>query len=266
MPIRLLAVDLDGTLLNESKVLSRPVCDAVAAAVSVGVKVVVATARPPRSVCQFYDQLELATPTINYNGAMVFDPASAQPLLHRPMDIDLARQVCDFARAKMPDVLISLEIQDRWLTDRVDAAYHTETSRQFIPDLLAPLSEILDRPVTKLMLLAAHEPLLLLEAEIISKFSSEITVTRSDRDLLQIMTAGTDKGMALEFVAKHLSIPLAECLAIGDAPNDQAMLERAGVGIAMGQSGRQLQKIATHVVADNNHDGVAEAIMKYVLP
>lgn len=265
MSIRLLAVDLDGTLLNQSKAISRPVCDAVDAAAGRGVKVVIATARPPRSVRQFYRQLALTTPTINYNGAMVYDPVNTQPLLHRTMDVELTRRLCEFARAQLPEVLISLEIEDRWLTDRFDPAYHTETSRQFSPDLLAPLPDLLTGPVTKLMLLAAHQPLLNLEAEIIAMFSSQINVTRSDRDLLQIMVAGTDKGMALEFVAQYLNIPLAECLAIGDAPNDQAMLERAGVGVAMGQSAQQLKQVATHVVADNEHDGVAEAIKEYLL-
>src|SRR5215211_6693608 len=97
-PIRLVAVDLDGTLLNDSKQVTEQTAEALACLPDRGVKLVIASARPPRSVRHIYQQLNLDTLQINYNGALIWDEPNQQAMLHRPIPGKLARQVIEYAR------------------------------------------------------------------------------------------------------------------------------------------------------------------------
>src|SRR6266508_4518828 len=96
--IRLVAVDLDGTLLNDSKKVTEQTAGALACLPARGVKLVIASARPPRSVRGIYQELKLDTLQINYNGALIWDEANGKALFHRPMPGTLAREVIDTAR------------------------------------------------------------------------------------------------------------------------------------------------------------------------
>ncbi|HUX16625.1 MAG TPA: HAD-IIB family hydrolase, partial [Phycisphaerae bacterium] len=152
MAIRLVALDLDGTLLDSNKRLTLRTQGAIERANRMGVRVVIASARPPRSVQPLYDRLGLRTVQIVYNGAMVWDPVRHKVLLHRPLATDAARQVIDAARGKFPDTLVSLEVLNRWYTDRFDEALAQDNGVTLRPDGIGPLEEILIEPVTKLML------------------------------------------------------------------------------------------------------------------
>src|SRR4051812_33412172 len=117
-PIRLVAIDLDGTLLNDSKEVTQRTAAALKCLPNSGVKVVIASARPPRSVAGFYRELGLDTWQINYNGALIWDPKERRAVFHQPLDAMLARQIINIARAQYPEVTVACEVLDRWLTDR----------------------------------------------------------------------------------------------------------------------------------------------------
>src|SRR6476469_243867 len=125
--IRLVAVDLDGTLLNDSKEVTQRTASALACLPAQGVRVVIASARPPRSVRALYRSLKLDTLQINYNGALIWDETNGRAFFHKPMDGELARAIIDRARERFDEVLVSCEILDRWCTDRDDHTYTTET-------------------------------------------------------------------------------------------------------------------------------------------
>ena len=94
-----------------------------------------ATARPPRSVLPYYTRLKLQTPQINYNGALIWDEGRKKIIRHTPLDQNVARKVIAFARRKYRDVLVSIEILDKWYTDHYSDVpeYATEVSRNFSP-------------------------------------------------------------------------------------------------------------------------------------
>src|SRR4029077_6091018 len=116
-PIRLVAIDLDGTLLNDSKQISDRTVAAISFLPGRGVRVVIATARPPRSVRHIYQQLGLDSFQINYNGALIWDEAQKAAVFHRPMAGELAREMIAHARSLYADLLVSCEVMDRWFTD-----------------------------------------------------------------------------------------------------------------------------------------------------
>ena len=266
MKIHLVAIDLDGTLLNSAK----QVTDATAAILrgarkTHGLRVVLASARPPRSTLPFYRQLGLDTPMINYNGALVYDPPSQSVLLHRPIPLDTTRALVASARRHDPSVLVSAEILDRWFTDRLDASYQTETARHHEPDMVGPLDSWLDRPVTKLLLLDKPPGLKKIVAAFRKEFTHQISMVQTEAFLLQVMHPTVSKEQALRVVAAEMNLDRREVMAIGDNANDVGMLKWAGVGVAMSNSAPETLLAADYVAEHNDADGAAKAIHEIIV-
>ncbi len=234
-PVELVAIDIDGTLLRTDKRLSRPVAQAVAQAVKLGVRVVLATARPPRSVREIYQHLKLDTYQINYNGALVYDPMTGRTVHHQPLDPALAMRIIKLARKIYRPTVVSVEILDRWYTDHVDETLPTETSRRFNPDFVGPLEAFMHVPLTKLMLLAPPERMATVRAAGEAKFAGKVAIAISDPHLLQVIHPLADKGIALERIAKHYGIKRQNVMAIGDASQRRGHGEMGGHGRGDGQ-------------------------------
>jgi Cof subfamily protein (haloacid dehalogenase superfamily) len=263
--IKLVAVDLDGTLLDDRKQVSHRAAGALAEVAARGVKVVIASARPPRSVRHIYSALKLDTLQINYNGALIWDPPAEKAIFHKPMPGRLVRQIVEHARRLRPDVLVSCELLDRWYTDRIDSKHTTETGRLFPPDVIAPLEEFFDVSMTKILLLGERQMLIELETTLGMAYQDEIAIVRTDSDLIQIMDKRVDKSVALQQVARHYNVKPKQILAIGDAHNDIGMLRMAGAAVAM-DNAQPAVKAAAHWVAPSNNDhGVHAALVRYGL-
>jgi len=266
MKIQLVAIDLDGTLLTSAK----EVTDTTAAILRAarqdwGVHVVLASARPPRSVEPIYRLLDLDTPTINYNGALVYHPPSGRVIMHRPIPAKIAGGIVALARGMFPDVLVSAEALDHWFTDRFDPHYATETSLLFGPDLVAPVESWLTQSMTKLLLLGRGEWLGRIDAAIHRDFTHQVVTVQTEPTLLQVMHATVSKAQALRVVAAEMGVSRDQVMAIGDNANDVGMLQWAGVAVAMGNAAPQVLAVADHVTDHHDADGAAKAIRKLVL-
>ena len=262
--IGLVAIDLDGTLLNDSKRVSERTAAALRCLPGRGVRVVIASARPPRSVRHIYRELGLDTWQINYNGAMIWDEPAARVVLHEPIEPATARRVVDHARGLFPGVAVSVEVRDLWMTDRVEQTYLTETSRLFAPDRVAPVDVLCREPVTKLLLLGAPGMITAL-ASALAETHPDVSVMRSDPDLIQVMNRGASKATALRAVAANYRVPMDRVMAIGDAPNDVSMLTAAGVAVAMDNASADVKRAAHWTAPSNNDHGVHAALARYGL-
>ncbi len=263
--IRMVAIDIDGTILRGDKRLSLKVVTAVKMATKKGVRVVLATARPPRSVKEIYGILGLTTLQVNYNGALIFDPLRKSTLLHLQIEPELVLEVIKAARAKEPSVVVSMEDLDRSFTDRIDPTLQTETDKQFPPDQVGNIESFLTHPITKLMLMQRAEKMNRVRKLLEHKFKDRVAFAASDSHLMQVMNKAADKAHAVAWVASHYNIPPEQVMCIGDAPNDSQMLAWAGLGVAMGNGWKDAKKHADVIVPTNDEDGVAYAIMRYVL-
>ena len=265
--IRLVAIDLDGTLLSSRKSITPKTHTAIRAALAKGVHIVLATARPPRSVRDYYGALKLKTPTINYNGALIWDEIRRKTVDHVPLDVTVAKKVIAWARKIYPGLLVSVEILDKWYTDHYEEIpeYMTETAKQFTPDFIGPLDAFMRVPITKLMLLGLPPRIIELEQGIAVKFATSISQTRSDAHMLQLMSPNTSKARALAKIAHLLDVPQEEVLAIGDAPNDVRMLQWAAAAAVPTNGWDAAKEVADTIIPSNDDDGVAEALRKYVL-
>ena len=261
--IKLVAIDLDGTLLDSNKKVSEQTVRALQCLT--GARVVIASARPPRSVRHIYGQLGLDTWQINYNGALIWDETAQQPIFHRPLKATLSREMVDVARDMFDEVLIHAEIMDKWYTDRDDMSHTTETGKLFKPDGICPVDEFCAHPITKLMMLGDPPILTRIEALLLEQFSDHVSILHTDRDLLQIMDKRVSKAVALQKVATHYGIKQEEVMAVGDAPNDVGMLQFAGVAVAMDNAHDVVKKIADWIAPSNDDHGVHAALVRYGL-
>lgn len=262
----MLALDLDGTLLRSDKQLSKYDAVAIKEAVRRGVKVVLATARPPRSSKKIHKKLGLDTPLINYNGALIYDVAKDEQVYHEPLDSKVARSIIKLARSIEPSVVVSLEVQDKWYTDHDDPRFKTATAKRFKPDYVGTLIVPLSRPITKLMLLFHAEQLNPIRDAILEEFGEHAAFPESDKTIIQIVHPSVDKGAALARVAEGYGIETSRVCAIGDAPNDSGMLRWAGLGLAVGNAfGSALE--SANVVLDRTNDerAVGLAVERYIL-
>ncbi|MEM8739304.1 MAG: Cof-type HAD-IIB family hydrolase [Planctomycetota bacterium] len=262
--VDLVAIDLDGTLLTSDKRLSVKAIEAVTEVRRRGIKVVLASARPPRTVREIYDHLKLNTHQINYNGALIQHPDHTTPLRHEPISPDLAYAICTVARKTDRKCIIALEILDKWYTDKHDPSLETETSKKFKPDYVGPLLEPLKQPITKLLVMAPPDRMAIIRRELMQRYNSAASFVCAEDHLTQIAHYRADKGRALQYLCKKYHVDLEHTMAIGDGPNDVGMLQAAGLGVAMGNAFDQAKAAADLVAPTNDEDGVAHTLWKYI--
>ncbi|QNN23963.1 HAD family hydrolase [Planctomycetales bacterium ZRK34] len=263
--IRLVALDLDGTLLTGDKQLPAATQRVIARCVECGVKVVLASARPPRSVRPVYNLLNLDTLSVHYNGALISDLRTNRYWCHMPLPADLVRDVIATARRIDPHCLISVEILDKWYTDRFDEEKAGENGRLNPPAMVGPFDAFVTAPVTKLMLLDEPKRLRPVREAINALYAGQMAMAVSDDYLIQLMHPQADKSTALMKVAEQYGVSSEQVMAVGDAPNDCGMLRWAGLGVAVANAWVEVLDSADVVVPPNDVGGVAYAIQRYVL-
>ncbi len=258
----LILLDLDGTTLQPDATLSERTCKAIAAVVAQGVLVVLASARPPRSMQPYYEELGLSSPLIAYNGALVVD-GEGKTIFQQNLNPSMAREVVALLRERQPGANISLECDDIWHIDKVDDDLRTALLRFRIE---APHSEgrvdtVLlsdDLGITK-VLFPCGDAVLTLAAEFQEAFGQRATCIPTG-DLVEIVAEGVSKGAAAARLCDHLNISPHNVIAMGNDYNDVPMLEFAGLAIAVDNAPDGVKEVAHHIAPPNWEDGVAVAL------
>lgn len=264
MAIRLLAVDLDDTLLSEACEVSEANKKAIQEAVARGVIVTIATGRMFESAQKIAKEIGLDVPLIAYNGALVQSAISEEVLMKQCLDEDAAQAVLELFREK--GWYVQLYRND---TLYVDVA--TEDTRDYEDRVKTKAVEIgkafYEDPKDILKMLAIDDPdkLDFVEETVQTAFQGKVFAPRSRPRLLEIVNAKVNKGEALRFVAEHFGVKREEVMAIGDSNNDIAMLEYAGLGVAMDNASPRVKEVADVMTKSNEEDGVAAAIKEYIL-
>lgn len=264
--VRLLAVDVDGTLLHTNGRLTDPVIAALRRAERAGVVVVLATARSPRMLREIVKVVRLEGPTINCNGAIIWNPVDERAQYHEALSSEVASAVVAAARLADPDVVVEIDLLDRCHTDRIDKALQLQVSQFVQPDSVGPLESVLNGPITRLNLVAPPERL----ARVIEVVQREFWVSRqvalflSHPCLAQVTAPLVDKGIALQRIARRIRCAREDVMAIGDAANDLGMLEWSGFGVAMANAGASVKALADAIAPSNDDNGVAWAVERWV--
>jgi len=265
--VRLLAIDVDGTLLRTDGRLPNRVTEAVQRAELGGCSVVLATARSPRLMRELTTTLRLQSPTINSNGAIIWNHLEERAQYHEAIPVELSWAVVNTARQVDPEVVVELERHGRCHTDRIDPVLQRQINRIVRPDTCGTLDEFLSEPLSRICFVASPERLEVVAEALRKGFWRHRTIAmfRPHPALLQVTHPMADKGIALQRIANRLQCAKREVMAIGDAVNDMGMLDWAGFSVAMGNAPASVKALADVEAPSCDDAGVAWAIERFVL-
>lgn len=264
MSYRLIAVDLDDTLLHSGNAVSSRTIEAIASCAKRGITVTIATGRMFRSAQTVASTLKLDVPIIAYNGGMIRSSISGETLFHRPIEETVARKVLGLFRNR--SWYLQTYIDDVLYVDkRNDRARDYENLAGVTAIPIG--TDLYSQGGCPTKMLAIEEPstILQIRAELKELYGDRLFIAISKPHFLEIANPEVDKGRALAFLANHLGIPQSDVMAIGDSENDLAMLRWAGLGVAMGTASAHVRGEADAITAGCDEDGVALAIEKFVL-
>ncbi|HMM19487.1 MAG TPA: Cof-type HAD-IIB family hydrolase [Selenomonadales bacterium] len=262
--IRLVAVDLDDTLLDRSLKISPRAKTAIRSAVDLGVTVTIATGRMYCSAAPYARELNLDVPLITYNGALIKSGVSGETLFHCPVDaattsgiLAVCRERRWHAQLYLDDELYVRERDEKTLVYEQIAGI---TARELGDGFYSTAGES-----TKILIIADPAEVPHIRGYLTERFGEKISLAVSKPFFLEIVRNGVNKGKALDSLAGRLGVKTSEVMAVGDSGNDLDMLAYAGWSVAMGNASEAVKKAADAVTGANDADGVAEAIEKYVL-
>jgi len=273
MPVRLLVLDIDGTLLDPSGQLTVPTVAAVRAAVAAGCVVTLATGRRFRTARPIADALGLELPILVQNGALIKDSVTGEVLYHRHLSCAAAAVAIAYLwhAGLQPIVYENAFTGERVFTGPVERDglvngtyfarqpdhYLRSTNLDALIPTVAPLEVAAVDDAACVSSVApglAHPDLRLIN-----------TTYSNGAGFLEVLDAGCSKAVALYELARRLDVPIAQTMAIGDNLNDLELLAAAGIGVAMGNARPEVQAVARYVTSSNAEDGVAAAIARHVL-
>ncbi|MDD4766368.1 MAG: Cof-type HAD-IIB family hydrolase [Desulfotomaculaceae bacterium] len=261
---KLVAVDLDDTLLSRDLQVTGRVRKAVAAVRAAGVYFTVSTGRMYKSAVRIAGELGIGIPLITYQGALVKNSLSGEVLVDRPLPLAYAREI--IARVHQYGYHLNAYLDDRLLMERDDEAGRRYAAIAGVEaEVVGDLLEYLDRDPTKVIAIA-KEPLIdRLKNELDPLYEGKITVSKSKPYFLEFAHIEATKGQALAFLASFFDIKREEIMAVGDSYNDLDMLEYAGLGVVVGNAREEIKKFADYVTTASYGDGVVEALEKFIL-
>ena len=271
LDIRLLVLDIDGTIAGQSNDVREPVKQAIRSAQTKGVQVAIATGRMYCSALRFYHEVGSTLPLLAYQGAWIQDPATQQIYQHLPVSRTTAEALLDYFES---DALRSLLSVHFYINDQLYVREVTPETK-----IYAERADIQPMPVGDLRKTLHSEPTKVLalsdDTTIIEQMlgslrkqytPAELYLTKSVATFFEATNPAANKGAAVRYLAEEiLGLNAQNVMTIGDNFNDLEMLEYAGLGVAMGNAPAQVQAIANWVAPDVEEDGAAAAIEAFVL-
>lgn len=256
---RLLALDIDGTIINSHHQLTRKVRLALHQVAQAGVHVVMVSARFPPSVLDFASQIGLHEPVVTLNGAFVLD-SQKQPLYRAVMDP--ADVLTILALCRLYNLEANLFIDFEWYVERIDDWIEQETAiLGFTPSILPSLAAFADQ--TEKILIMGDPARVRQLYDDLNRQARHISAAFSKPSYCEITGSGITKVTGLSQVCQSLNVPASAVVAVGDNFNDIDMLRFAGLGVAMRNAPPQVQAVADRVIGSNDEDGVADFVLAF---
>jgi HAD-superfamily hydrolase, subfamily IIB len=265
---KLIALDMDGTILKNDTTISERTKNAVKLAKQCGIKVVLASGRPMEAINNYLEELELISEedfVLSYNGAIVQNTGTKEKIVSNlltgkdahilyKLSLDMGVDINGFSKLHglvAPRNNIYIQIQ----CDEINKAlvemdfYEIKEEDEITKIIMTEDAEVLSRGIELIP----------------DNIYEEYTVLKSDKSFLEFLNKDSNKGKGLEYLANHLGITREEIISVGDAENDKHMIEFAGLGVAMGNASDDIKKIADYIAPTNEEDGVAHIIERFIL-
>ncbi len=267
MNIKLIAIDIDGTLLNEDHVLANETIEAISNARKRGVKVVLCTGRPLSGVKPYLDKLSISGNdeyAITFNGAMAQD-LDGNVISHHTLSYEGFLKTEMYSR--MLGAHYQVETTDQIIATNQELSPYTigESYLVMLPIVFKTPEQITaDTVISKAMFVDYPEVIERVKQNIPDELKEELYVVQSEPYFIEMMNKNASKGNALKDLAERLNLTAENVMALGDEGNDLTMIKYAGLGVAMGNGIDEVKNAASFITKTNSENGVAYAINKYV--
>lgn len=263
--IRLVALDLDDTLLSPELTISPANKVALEKVAAAGVKITLASGRMYRSVLPYAEALGIREiPLITYNGALLRFAGYGEIIYHQPLDSAVVEGIISIFKEERFHVNLFLD-------DKLYMEELTSEGKEYIKtsgvtgEVVGDFGRLLPASPTKILGIGDPQRLPAVKARMEKEFGKNVYFTRSKPYFLECISPEVNKGRALQKVAAFYGFSKDEVLAIGDAPNDIDMLRWAGIGVAVGNAALEVKAAADWVAPAHHMDGVAAALSRFIL-
>lgn len=263
--MKLIGVDVDGTLLNSENKISPRTRQALIRAGEMGHKIVIVSGRPTSAVKDLAKELEFDKfdgLLANYNGGSITDYSSGKVLANHNLERNLALEILDKTRF----LNIIIPYKDMILSDKNHKFLQAESQLLGLEaKVVSDIRDKLDFDPNKILFAAEIAKLEESIPFLVENFGNVTSQVRSHRNYYEIMPKGLSKGNSLLEIAKLYDIDQADIIAFGDEMNDFTMIEVAGVGVAMANAVDEIKEIADYVTLSNDEDGIGDYLEKFIL-
>ena len=266
---KMIAIDLDGTMLDDHLQVSQANIDAVNEAIKMGVKIVICTGRTYAGIKRFITEFDYSSENPEYlilgNGTIIRTVNETEPLYQATVNENIRQNAIKVLEQYLDQGLALAAMTDRHFytitNDEIAPIIIKETSRNKIHAEAIRYETFMQKNnLNKLMFMAEKAVLDELQPLIEQSFNNFSDTVRSTAIILEVLPPDVNKGSGLSWLANHLGIALEDVVVIGDAMNDLSMFEVAGKKIAMENGHPLLREMSDCVTLSNNHSGVAAAI------
>ena len=276
MPFKLIALDIDGTLLTTRGEITPRTSQALNQAKQLGVQVVLVTGRRFNTARELVLRLELDIPLVSHNGALTKNIETLEVVDFHPLDHEIAREVTSFGRHHGVDMICNddphglgtMVIEGISPGNKAMHRYLDlyRSSVVEVPDLV----KYVQAPQIQLTVSGRCDPTEEFELKLREAMDGRIQIFKTryrsyDLTILDVLSTTASKGESLATIANRHGIAREEIMAVGDNHNDLTMLRYAGLGVVMGNAEDELKQMGFEQTASNEEDGVAQAIEKFVL-
>ena len=254
-------LDIDGTLLNSQHQVMPCTQKHLNQLQEKGIPIVLCSARPPEGVNLVSGQVGLHAPKACYNGGLIFDE-NGTILRDVGIGIPLAMDLKRFISERFPDIVVSAYLYNVWLAEDPQ---HPMILREAEITQFAPLKGALEQiassasHIHKLLCMGDSMRVRALQKEIMQNFP-QLMALRSNANYLEILNPESTKGSAVQVLLDHYGLSAEQAVAFGDNDVDIDMLQSCGLGVAMGNSPKQVKEAADYVTASNDEEGVYIAL------
>ena len=270
--IKLIAFDLDNTLLNTKKEVTPQTRKTLERAASLGIEIVPVTGRVWGSVPEVVKSMKYVRYAVTLNGAEIFDVKNEHVLAKFLMPLERA-EILAKVFEDLEVIYDFIAEGQGWMKkecyDKIDSVSDGEWQTKIMKSTRLPVDDFFGKlnefpeGVQKMQVYTRDKSLRENLLQALPIVFPKVLFTSSVPNNIEINDLNANKGAGLKFIADYLNIPVSATMAFGDGLNDIEMIRTAGIGVAMGNACREIIEVADHVTSDCDHDGVAEGIKTF---
>lgn len=259
--IKAIFSDLDGTLLNNNNSLSETTISAVKKLKEKNIMFFIATGRSLNAMKRFYDQLELETEIINYNGAVIHDKTGSK-LFELTLDDNISRELIDYGRKE--NLYFHGFSNEKWYLENYNDTAKAYGEKSKLKENLINFDDMKNLNFNKFMYINSPEKTQEINSYIIKKYNKQVYKGLSSSTFLEIMNPNVSKGNGIKFLLEKYDLNPDEVMAFGDAENDLEMLSAVKYGVAMENANEEIKSKVKYTAKKNSEDGVVNFIEEFI--